>query len=117
MHLIIISQHQFQLLNSNSKTTSKISLWRRSGGRNFVPFSFAVGLFFVFAASLVAQVYPTKLGDLNVDGVVNGADLGLLLGAWGVCPGAPGCTGDLNNDGVVNGADLGLLLGAWGICP
>ena len=57
------------------------------------------------------------VGDLNLDGVVNGADLGLLLGAWGVCPGAPGCTGDLNNDGVVNGADLGLLLGAWGPCP
>jgi hypothetical protein len=26
------------------------------------------------------------LGDLNLDGVVNGADLGLLLGAWGPCP-------------------------------
>ncbi|MFG0256985.1 MAG: FG-GAP repeat domain-containing protein [Phycisphaerales bacterium JB043] len=25
-------------------------------------------------------------GDLNNDGVVNGADLGLLLGGWGVCP-------------------------------
>ena len=66
-------------MNSNSKTTSKISLWRRSGGRNFVPFSFAVGLFFVFAASLVAQVYPTKLGDLNVDGQVDVRDLVLLL--------------------------------------
>ena len=58
------------------------------------------------------------VGDLNLDGVVNGADLGLLLGAWGVCPGGTtGCIGDLNNDGVVNGADLGLMLGAWGICP
>ena len=58
------------------------------------------------------------VGDLNDDGVVNGADLGLLLGAWGACPGGtPGCLGDLNVDGVVNGADLGLLLGAWGPCP
>ena len=58
------------------------------------------------------------LGDLNLDGVVNGADLGLLLGAWGACPGGTlGCLGDLNVDGVVNGADLGLLLGAWGPCP
>ena len=58
------------------------------------------------------------VGDLNLDGVVNGADLGLLLGAWGVCPGGTtGCIGDLNNDGVVSGADLGLLLGAWGACP
>ena len=58
------------------------------------------------------------LGDLNLDGIVSGADLGLLLGAWGVCPGGTtGCIGDLNNDGVVSGADLGLLLGAWGACP
>lgn len=52
--------------------------------------------------------------DLNSDGVVNGADLGLLLGSWGVCP---GCPADLNADGVVNGADLGLMLGSWGACP
>jgi len=65
-----------------------------------------------------AQPPASCLGDLNSDGVVNGADLGLLLGAWGACPGdVPGCVGDLNIDGVVNGADLGLLLGAWGPCP
>jgi hypothetical protein len=64
------------------------------------------------------QPPPSCLGDLNLDGVVNGADLGLLLGAWGACPGdVPGCLGDLNIDGVVNGADLGLMLGAWGACP
>ena len=65
-----------------------------------------------------AQPPASCLGDLNLDGVVTGADLGLLLGAWGACPGGtPGCLGDLNVDGVVNGADLGLLLGAWGPCP
>lgn len=48
--------------------------------------------------------------DLNGDGEVNGADLGLLLGAWG------NANGDLNGDGVTNGADLGLMLGAWGGC-
>ena len=53
-------------------------------------------------------------GDMNADNVVNGADLGLLLGAWGSCA---GCIQDINQDGVVNGADLGLLLGAWGPCP
>jgi len=47
--------------------------------------------------------------DLNGDGVVDGADLGLLLGAWGTSG-----PGDLNGDGTVDGADLGLLLGAWG---
>jgi len=49
--------------------------------------------------------------DLNGDGVVDGADLGLLLGAWG----QEGPTlADLNGDGVVDGADLGTLLGGWG---
>ncbi len=47
------------------------------------------------------------VGDLNGDGSVNGADIGLLLGAWGAA------TGDLNGDGITNGADLGILLGAW----
>ena len=47
--------------------------------------------------------------DLNGDGVVNGADLGALLGNWGNAG-----TGDLDGNGVVNGADLGILLGSWG---
>lgn len=50
------------------------------------------------------------VADLNLNGVVDGADLGLLLAAWG----GPG--GDLNGDGVTDGADLGLLLAAWGPC-
>jgi len=52
-------------------------------------------------------------GDLNGDGVVDGADLGLLLTAWGACPSIGGCLADLNGDCIVDGADLGLLLGAW----
>lgn len=51
--------------------------------------------------------------DLNGDGSVGGADLGLLLAAWGPCA---GCPEDLNGDGVVNGADIGLLLASWGNC-
>ncbi|MFO0875682.1 MAG: hypothetical protein U0575_17185 [Phycisphaerales bacterium] len=47
--------------------------------------------------------------DLDGNGVVNGADLGILLGAWGTS----GPTADLNGDGIVDGADLGILLGAW----
>jgi len=46
--------------------------------------------------------------DLNGDGTVDGADLGILLASWG----SRG-PGDLNGDGVVDGADLGLLLAAW----
>jgi 1,4-alpha-glucan branching enzyme len=52
---------------------------------------------------------PCAAADLNCDGVVNAADLSLLLGAWGT-----GATADLNGDGTVNAADLSILLGAWG---
>ena len=51
------------------------------------------------------------LGDLNSDGVVNGADLANLLAAWG--PATPGAPEDLNDDGVINGADLATLLANW----
>ncbi|MEY4943401.1 MAG: hypothetical protein RL254_1582 [Planctomycetota bacterium] len=54
------------------------------------------------------------VGDLTLDGLVNGADLGILLAGWGACTGS--CASDLNRDGVVNGADLGVLLSAWGTC-
>jgi nitrate/TMAO reductase-like tetraheme cytochrome c subunit len=52
---------------------------------------------------------PAVVGDLDGNGVVNGADLAILLGAWGTAG-----PGDLNGDGVVNAADLALLLGNWG---
>ena len=49
-------------------------------------------------------------GDLDGDGVVGGADLGLLLAAWGTAdPQA-----DLDGSGTVDGGDLGLMLANWG---
>ena len=48
-------------------------------------------------------------GDLNGDGVVNGADVGLLLADWA----SSGSAADLDNDGVVGGGDIGLLLSYW----
>ena len=63
----------------------------------------------VAAAALTGFVdLPVILGDIDGNGVVNGADLGQLLGAWGTAG-----PGDLNGDGIVNGPDLGALLGAW----
>ena len=49
------------------------------------------------------------LGDLNGDGVVNGMDMTILLGAWGTSG-----PGDLDGDGIVGGSDLAILLGNWG---
>ena len=54
------------------------------------------------------------VGDFNGDGVVNGADFGSLLAAWGPCK---RCAPDLDGDGEVDGADVGLLLAVWGACP
>jgi len=52
--------------------------------------------------------------DLNCDGVVDGADLLILLSAWGACADPGDCPADLNGDGVVDGADLLMLLSSWG---
>ncbi len=60
-------------------------------------------------------VFPPCDADLNTDCAVDGADLGLLLSAWGTDGANVGA--DLNGDGTVNGADLGLLLSSWGGCP
>lgn len=49
--------------------------------------------------------------DLSGDGMIDAADLGLLLAEWGGDGPA-----DLNADGIINAADLGLILAAWGMC-
>lgn len=60
----------------------------------------------MMSVALVASV-P---GDLNGDGVVSGADVGLLLIQWGPCK---GCSADFNGDGIVDGGDFGILLTYW----
>ena len=55
-------------------------------------------------------------GDLNGDGCVDQADLGILLADWG-CTGGD-CPGDCDGDGDTDQADLGVLLAHWGEgCP
>ena len=50
-------------------------------------------------------------GDMNGDGLVNGADLGLFLSVWGTSDPAA----DFNADGTVGGDDLGILLVNWSL--
>lgn len=54
------------------------------------------------------------IADLFVDGVVNGADLGVLLSQWGTA--SKNAIGDINRDGAINGADLAIVLSGWGPC-
>jgi len=68
--------------------------------------SWGSGIFVIYADEA-----PANPCDFNGDGVVDGADLAVLLGAWGPCK---GCPEDLTGDGVVNGADLAVLLAKWG---
>jgi len=46
--------------------------------------------------------------DLDTNGVVNAADLAMLLAAWGT-PNA-----DINGNGTTGSDDLAILLGSWG---
>ncbi len=50
--------------------------------------------------------------DLNGDGVIDTADLGILIGNFGFNTTAD--RGDINGDGIVDTADLGLLIAGFG---
>jgi hypothetical protein len=53
-------------------------------------------------------------GDLDLDGVIGGHDLAMLMMVWGA-PSPP--YGDLNGDGRVGGIDLAILMTRWGSVP
>lgn len=59
-------------------------------------------------ANLGSHTPSPVSGDLDGDGLVNGADVAALLKQWGGAGDA-----DLDGDGFVDGKDLGILLGAW----
>jgi hypothetical protein len=52
-----------------------------------------------------------RTADLNGNGVVDSADLGLMTASWGAVK--KSSDADLNGDGMVNGLDLGRLLDRW----
>ncbi|NBP52336.1 MAG: hypothetical protein EBU70_14365 [Actinobacteria bacterium] len=71
-----------------------------------------IGLF-KQAGSVTAAVKvpsaPCAQGDLNCNGIVDGADLGIMLANWGGSG-----SSDLDGNGQVDGGDLGILLSRWG---
>ncbi|HMN97285.1 MAG TPA: M12 family metallo-peptidase [Phycisphaerales bacterium] len=71
-----------------------IARWKREGvSKSIIP---------------AMRLSHTATADLDGSGIVDGADLGILLGAWGSAG-----PGDLDGNGVVDGGDLGILLAAW----
>ncbi len=77
-----------------------------------------MGLASLALAAVLAQ--PTTASecpaDLDLNGVVDGDDIAILLGFWSqpvdLFPPA-----DINRDGSINGGDLAILLSGWGDCP
>ncbi|MCI0362967.1 MAG: hypothetical protein L0Y44_15125 [Phycisphaerales bacterium] len=65
-------------------------------------------------AVLLSPPSPAIPGDLDHNGVVNVADLLLLIGEWGPCPPRGACDADLDNNLQVNISDLLILIGNWG---
>lgn len=53
---------------------------------------------------------PSNPYDLNDDGCVDGADVGIFITQWG----ENGGFADFNNDGLVDAADFGQIFAAWG---
>lgn len=64
------------------------------------------------AVRVPAPPEPACAADLTGSGVVDGADLAVVLGAWGTADPAI----DLDGSGLVDGGDIAIVLGSWGDC-
>lgn len=87
--------------------------FRRQGGGHDVP-GFATTAIWDFVSGYdldgaIECVDDSIPGDINGDGIVDGTDLSILLGYWGLD--TPDV--DVNGDGVIDGTDLSIVLGYW----
>ena len=62
----------------------------------------------VALASVGPAGVPANPADINGDGIVNAADLAIVLNNWGGSG-----LGDVDHNGIVDGADLAVVLSAW----
>jgi hypothetical protein len=93
------------------------------GGCRMRPYSYPAVAFnmrlavqgFAGTVTTAGAVWPVPAmchvpADINRDGLVDGADLGMLIGGWN----SAASVLDLDGNGIVAGGDLGMLLQAWG---
>jgi probable HAF family extracellular repeat protein len=95
-------------LNEMIAPSSGWSLWKATGISND---GRIVGAGVVNGRQRAFLLTPLTSGDLDGNGIVDAADLAILLASWGPCP---GCPADLDGDGTVGPADLSILLANWG---
>ena len=70
----------------------------------------------MFLAASPAHAQSPCGSDVSGDGVVDAADLGEVLNAWGPC--GKSCPADIDGDGAVTGEDMAAVLNSWGMaCP
>ncbi|MCH2161691.1 MAG: hypothetical protein MK085_07425 [Phycisphaerales bacterium] len=81
-----------------------VSSWSGNGVQGF----YSIRCEGVVGVSTCTTLCPA---DLNIDGVVDGDDLGALIAIWGTAT----CT-DLAGGPIIDSADLGILLSSWGDC-
>lgn len=89
------------VLYTMSPTSSDIQDWLTQASDPLNPYKTASG-------GTTADIY--KVGDVDLNGDVDSADLGLLLNNFVTNPNVGWGGGDLDADGTVDSADLGLLL-------
>jgi glucose/arabinose dehydrogenase len=71
-------------------------------------------LYVVSNDGIVWKIAPALPGDADCDGLVDVADLVLVVLNWGPCPSPPEiCPGDLNDDGSVGVTDLVEVIINW----
>lgn len=100
----------------NEQSFGLLASWRCEEGTGTATVDGASGFYGTLTGGVSwlnapACIQPT---DLNADGAVDGADLAILLGAWGPCPKSSSCPTDFTGDGTIDAADLAILLGAFG---
>lgn len=99
---------RFAALYSDSDSQSKIRAGLQTAIQSFSgDYAFAQGYF----QTVLNSIPPSVVGDLNGDGAVNCADVGLIRASFGKSAGQPGfdIRADVNGDGVVNKKDLTAL--------